>query len=159
KPWWDMAHPVWICPDSYRPEITEDKRSGVRQYCDHVAYWNPAGEVCKCGPNLMNCARDGKQLNALIDATNGEPIRTIQHVVQAREPFSNVLTMRSTVRAGLAELHYAKNRYYRTGTFSMDPPDEGPEAKLRDRDPEFEGGVLTTPIVAIHDTARRIVVS
>jgi hypothetical protein len=100
------------------------------------------GNKCRCGAYLLNCFRDNRQKNDFVRGVDLEPIRTIEWIVTQHAPFSKILTTNATVRAGLQDVQFARDRYYRTG----DPPDvnvdvpEGPRA----RPIEYGGGILTT---------------
>src|SRR5262249_25568188 len=54
KPWWDYAHPVNVCPDSYRPEVFHHLEGKVWANC---APYRERPE-CGCGPNLIRCVKD-----------------------------------------------------------------------------------------------------
>jgi hypothetical protein len=158
KPWWDLDHPVWVCADSYRPEVLADTRSTIAQYCE-TDWTHPIGApVCRCGPHLVNCARDAKQKAGLAEAQREEPIRTMQFVVQAHRPFRDIFTMNETVRNDLAEFQYARMRFLRDGKLVYPPPTSAP-ASLRAREPIMTGGVLTTPQFLWWNEARRITLS
>ncbi len=162
RPWWDIDRPVAVCKDSYAPQITMDTRnpgSGLKQYCEATANDNPDRPVCRCGPNLVNCAADQKQWQRAKEATEDEVVRTIQWVIQNDRPFSEVLTSNATVRTDLGDVFYERNRFFETGRPEFTPigPDE--HRSLRPRDPRFGGGVLTTPLYRFQDEAQRILVA
>jgi len=162
RPWWNIDDPVAICKDSYAPQITTDARNGrggLTQYCEATANDNPEPPVCRCGPNLVNCAADPEQSKRAQQATEDEVIRTIQWVVQNDRPFSQVLTMNATVRTDLGDVFYARNRFFETGRAEFTPIGQDEHRSLRERDPRFSGGVLTTPVYRFQDEAQRILVA
>jgi hypothetical protein len=159
-PWWDLSSTVSVCKRSYRPEIKYDDAGGSRQYCEatFVTHLNPR-TTCRCGEMLLNCARDAQQREALTDAMRDEVVRTIQYVVQGHRPFADALTMQSSVRGDLGDFIYARYRYFKTGTFEYPRPDPAKPPTLRPRDPEFTGGILTSPMFLFFDPSRRLFVS
>ena len=145
RPWWDDAHDVAICKDSYRPELTVDQRTGssVSIFCEY--YWLPSVEsrprVCRCGARLLSCARDEQQAAALASAMSAEPRLTTAAIVRSHQPFSRILTSEETVRSGLADFIYNRSEFYRSGKFELaaDRP-----AGWHPREAAFGGGILST---------------
>jgi hypothetical protein len=150
-PWWDLKHPVWVCRDSYRPEVAYDARHGF--YCESAS---PPDNLrtCGCGPYLFHCAKDADQKKKIRAAHAEQLTRTFQWVIQRRQPFSTVLTAPFSVRSSYAELLYARYRYYQTGAFQMDPAVDGPAAP-RPHDPAFAAGVLGIPAYTYLDPSPR----
>ncbi len=161
-PWWKMSTTVRVCKDAYRPEVKSFRlSSGVVQYCEasFVQSLDPASP-CRCGENLLNCARDPRQYQQLVAAGEEEFVRTMQHVIANRKPFGSIFTMKETVRSDIGDFPYARNRFYKTGTLPPIGLATGQEVRptLRPRDPEFEGGLLTSPRVLFIDGSRRTIV-
>jgi hypothetical protein len=158
RPWWDLGQTVRICKDAYRPEVSARQSRGVTQYCEATGLAVESA-ACGCGKFLLNCARDEGQRKAITDAIKDEPIRTMQHVVQARQRFSTALTMTGSVRSDYGELFYARNDFFQSGSFKMDPPVGGRRPVMRPRNPAFAGGVLTTPYYRYMDPAPRLILA
>ena len=145
-PWWDLSSTVRICSKDYRPELTTDDRLGEPRYCEYSGQiGHTHGErVCRCGPNLMSCARDPQMQTDIYNAYLQEVVATIQYVIQKNLPFSRILTTNETVRNDFAEFFYARSRYLTTGKLDYPKPDRTKPPTLRPRDTEFDGGVLST---------------
>lgn len=158
-PWWDENETAWLCSSDFHPETRVDPHGDGRVFCEgrivnhEINFKQKAG--CGCGERLLNCARDRAQLDQLEGAYVDEVVRTMQQVIQSRARFSGVLTMTSTVRSDLAELFYARNRYFKTGRFELGAIGNG-KPSLKPRDPEFAGGVLTTPLFLYWEFSRRL---
>src|SRR5262249_4110755 len=148
-PWWDLAKKVSICRDDYRSEVTSDHSGGVEQYCEALQGPNPGN--CRCGPYLFNCARDEKQNTELTTAVVDEAIKTMEFVMRTHAPFNRVLTMNETVRSERGEVFYARNRYFKTHRLDLKPVMGDDSPTVRPRDPEFSGGLLTTPAFRFFD--------
>jgi hypothetical protein len=158
NPWWSPREPVWICKDAYRPDVTVDSTYATgAPFCEGTRAVHD-GSPCRCGPSLWNCAKDDAQATALAKATADEVTRTMEYVIRDHRRFSTVLTMGDTVRSGLGDFVYARNRAFHTGKLALDPAVEA--TTPRPRDPEFAGGLLTMPFTLwLTDSARRIVVA
>lgn len=158
NPWWSPREPVWICKEAYQPDVTVDSTYATgAPFCEGTRAVHD-GSPCRCGPSLWNCAKDDAQANALAKATAEEVTRTMEHVIRDHGRFSTVLTMGESVRSGLGDFVYARNRAFHTGKLVIDPATEA--TTLRPRDPEFAGGLMTMPFTLwLTDSARRIVVA
>lgn len=159
-PWWDLNSTVLVCPNDYRPQVKKDPRT-TEQFCETNGggFLDLDGFVCGCGEHLLNCTRDWPQMKQFSKALKLEPLRTMQYVIQQHQRFSRILTMNETVRSDLADLFYRRNRYFNHGTFEMPPLSDDSKPSLRPRDPEFDGGILTTPLFLFWETSRRVIVS
>src|SRR5262249_18423119 len=147
--WWRLDAATWICKSSYSPLVSNThygREPGDEvipfQYCEADRLWP---SPCRCGPYLSYCAPDERTARALPAAYRDEVVRTIQRVILSHRPFPEMLLTRKTVRSGYAEFYYARNRYFRTGRFELESPLSATTATARDRDPEFDAGVLVTP--------------
>ena len=162
QPWWKASN-VKVCAEAYHPEIKADRAPTTGktiQYCEatYHEFLNP-DSVCRCGEHLLNCARDEQQARQLDAAQPEEFIRTVQYVAMNHRPLGSIFTMNETVRSDLQEFVYARNRFLKTGKFEPLPSVSTSAEKrptLRPRDPEFEGGVLTTPRILFADPSRRL---
>jgi hypothetical protein len=150
-PWWDLAHPVRVCRDAYKPDVKYDARHGF--FCE--ASVAPDGvRECGCGPNLMYCARGGLMLDKLRKAHAEQTLATFRHVVQNHQRFSTVLTAPFSVRSPATELFYARARYWETGKLELPPFSDG-AAVVRPYDKNFAAGVLGTPTFLYYDPSPR----
>jgi hypothetical protein len=151
QPWWDLEQKVWICRDSYRPDVESDDAG---QFCEAT---KPVGtadsSACGCGKLLLNCARDKAQEAEVVKAAIREPIDTAAYIVRNHRPFSEVLTGRATVRTAMGDFVYARQRYFRTGRFELAG---GAQPRLLPRADEVSAGMLTTPLYLYWVNAPRL---
>lgn len=156
RPWWSPTGEVLVCSADHRPAVLASTDGAYS--CDMNIFPVPITKAagCGCGPNLMFCA-PFEQAMALGDAMREEIRRTIQHVVAADRPLTDLFTMQETVRSGYGELFYARNRFFQTGRFEIPALDE--PARLRSRDPELSGGLLTTPLFLFFESRREVIAS
>ncbi|MBX7098449.1 MAG: hypothetical protein K1X89_12100 [Myxococcaceae bacterium] len=159
--WWRPGKPVQVCKDSYLPEIKSDDRAGSTQYCEATENRNPDPSICGCGEHLLNCAPQGELAEQIGTAYSLEAVKTMQHVIQSQKPFGQVLTGNETVRSNHADFYYARDTYFRGGPLAIPPQsDKSAEAfSLRSRPPQYEGGLLTSPLFRYGDEAPRVLVS
>ena len=113
-PWWDAAHPIWICNDSYRPDLMRDPRwEKDYAFCEGLlTLSHPEGRICGCGPKLVNCARDSAHRKELVAAQHQEILATIKHVVTNGLPFSSILTIEETVRQHPGDFVYQRAEFF-----------------------------------------------
>lgn len=156
RPWWSPAAEVLVCAADHRPAALASADGAYS--CDMNIFPVPITRAagCGCGPSLMFCA-PFEQAMALGGALREEIRRTIQHVVAADRPLTDLFAMKETVRSGYGELFYARNRFFQTGRF--EPPALDEPARLRPRDPEFSGGLLTTPLFLFFESRREVIAS
>lgn len=155
RPWWNLDEEVLICRDAYRPEVEIDDRSSGKQFCEAPFYTNPGPRVCGCGEYLLACSRNEAQQWQLRAEIKQEAIRTMQHVIRSRRPFSDVLSIDETVRTDLVDMFYARSQFFLTGELVLAPL-TGKPGSLRPRPSIFGGGLLTTPQYLYFDSARRV---
>ena len=160
RPWWDQAHPVLVCPDSYRPERKKDPHGF---YCGGELMKpnprEPDTQFCGCGSGLMHCVRDLKDKEALLASAERETVDTIAHVVANDQPLVNLYSMNETVRDRRAEFLDARARVL-SGQIAELPdlaawPEEGRLAPRSEGYPGQHAGILTTPhVVRMESTPR-----
>jgi hypothetical protein len=142
EPWWAPGTRVRICRNSYLPDLkTDDQLPTLAAYCEATEFFTPTPK-CGCGEHLLSCAKDEDQMKALNDASYKEITRTVHYVAQHHLPWSDLLSMNGTVRNGLGDIVYTRDRFFRTGSIDLRALSDA-AFSLRPRDPPFEGGVLT----------------
>lgn len=154
-PWWNLDEIVLVCRDSYRPEVKIDDRSAGKQFCEAPFYSNPGPRICGCGEYLLACARDEAQRWQLQAEIRQEAVRTMQHVIRSRRPFSDVLSIEKTVHTDLVDMFYTRSEFFLSGELTLAPLTDQ-RGTLRSRPGMFGGGVLTTPQYLYYDPARRV---
>jgi len=152
-PWWDATTKVAICNQDYRPELLRGAAHATETWCDQSLHFELGTSACGCGAYLMSCAPP-EVLKATNAAMNAEVLDTIRYVVQERRPITELLTMNQTVRSGLVDFFYERTRRGAAARPLVAP--DRKEAKLRARDPIFDGGLITTPVGMYWEPGRRV---
>jgi hypothetical protein len=156
KPWWDLQTPVRACKDSVRAEITQDTGG---QYCD--APDHRFTTQCGCGEHLILCGPAGKKYtDKLTEAQRNEVLRTMQYVVENKRPYSSLFLMNATVRSSFGDYWYRRSAFYQGKPFDLPKVTDASftDFELRDRRPEHEGGILTSPYFLYIEQARRVMI-
>jgi hypothetical protein len=146
EPWWALGTRIRLCPNSYRPEVTQDETGRYR--CG-ARYLEPNyAEVCGCGPWLALCARDQAHATAANDSARRELVDTIAWTVDHDEPLARVYTRNDTVRDASAEL--LERRWRLLDGEAVPIADlaawkRGPPVARREAFDGHHAGILTTP--------------
>lgn len=160
-PWWDLANPVRVCPDSYNPERwtmspdEHDYRSKMRLTCDSQV-GSPEKELqplCGCGPNLLRCLANGGTYLESLDSMREEVRATTAHVVENDLPMSSLFTTNETVRDRNVEAHYRRRLIGATHNSDVaavmknlkDWPETGKLAPRQEVVPGQHAGLITAP--------------
>jgi hypothetical protein len=152
EPWWAPDTKVRVCTDAYRPDKTMTTVLTHEHHCSSLMAMG-MDDACGCGPNLVYCAAPGSE-EATTAAIRDEPLETARWVVTNKRPFSEILTLRGSVRSNLADIMYARNQVLAGKGL---PPAPAPEQldQPRDRYP-MGGGVLTASRLRYFDQQRAI---
>jgi hypothetical protein len=144
-PWWDPKSEVAVCPDAHRPEVLADPKTGF--FCGTMNLVPFMSPVCGCGPGLINCYRDRAHHAAVVEATFGEVLGTIEQLIRARRPVAEVFTVNETFRDAAAEANYVRwDRLAGKAPVQPDPAAWAPHLAPRpERFPGQHAGILTTP--------------
>lgn len=151
SPWWAPATRVWVCPESYKPEVLSEmvELPGVGKQdfgCPNTLASNGA---CGCGPALMWCAPE-ELTEEILPSYRAELNATITTLIKRGARLPELFLTDGSFRTPLAERWYARARVLRG-----EPPDvvfadlarwpaEGKWAP-RDLPRDQLAGVLTTP--------------
>ncbi len=116
NPWWDMAHTIRVCPDSYRPErwtlgVDEHSyRTRMILGCDGQV-GSPEKEdqpLCGCGPNMIRCLKDTDQYLDMHASMAKEIRDTTAYIVNHDLQLSKLFTSNQTVRDRNSEYLYQR---------------------------------------------------
>ena len=145
QPWWDMDSTIRVC--AYDAQLTEVSAAG--NACD--SYEGQFDTDCGCGPNLIWCTVDSQQelvREGLSDAIS----QRVLEVVNADEPYSEILTDPSRYVNGPMIEYYRNRSAFSTTLISPVPiedlPDIAPDAAdtwVRVEGGDHLAGALTEP--------------
>ncbi len=161
RPWWNLKSKVLICKGDYLPELERDPNTG--RYCESPTILLQDGRKigCGCGKNLVNCIKDPEQAHRLYVGMRGEVVDTARAVIEAGRPFSQMFTGRSTIRSDLADFYYERALFFANGRWRSDAPLEhkNDKPRLKERSPEFGGGILSSPMIVGYAAGFRMTVA
>jgi hypothetical protein len=159
-PWWALDTEVLVCPDSYQPDHLRQPETGW--FCGGSNLDPLRSQFCGCGPNLMLCARDEAQLQAIKRGLMDELSATVARVVEHDQPLATLFTMNGTVRTGYSDLFYQRWEVAagkRAGVGDLGPfalPPGSEPAPRAEATPGQHAGLLTAPQILLYgDTPRR----
>jgi hypothetical protein len=158
RPWWDLEHPVLVCPDSYRPAVREGPRQAKACSSSDLNLASLAERPpqewdglnpCRCGPNLIRCSPSAEVYAQRHIASNHEVRDTIAYVVKHDLPLARIFTGNETYRDFHAELTYWQWRL-ETGELAELPPKlkwsaAGEWRPRHESVPGQHAGILTSP--------------
>jgi cytochrome c553 len=157
SPWWAPETRVRVCPDSYRPEVTGDAKSGYR--CGGGALNPEFNSLCGCGAGLVHCFRDAGQRGAFVESLRKEVRQTLAYVVGRDLPLAQAFLMNETVRDRNAEFTYRRWRLAQGEAVELKDleewPEEGRLAPRHESVPGQHAGILTAAHLAFQDTPRQ----
>ena len=156
-PWWALDTEVRVCPDSYQPDHLRQPETGW--FCGGSNLDPLRSPFCGCGPNLMLCARDEGQLQAIKRGLMDELTATVAHVVEHDLPLASLFTGNETVRGGYSEIFYQRWEVAQglragvgDGLAFPGAPALAPRAEAT---PGQHAGLLTSPQILLYgDTPR-----
>jgi hypothetical protein len=126
KPWWDLDHPVAVCPDSYLPAkwVGDVPKGQPETGCLSITsmVW---GYGCGCGPVLERCFPSAERKAEMGPSLQDEIRRSVAHATTLDRPLAEIFTSNATWRDRNAE-------FIRRTQIIEAHRDPDPEAYLRE---------------------------
>jgi hypothetical protein len=153
-PWWDLDHPVRICPDSYQPTHTQLPGGAIR--CGSNGASPKLSTYCGCGANLIHCA-DAAHRAAFQQSLLDEVRETFADIIRSDAPLEQVYLQNETVRDRNAE--FAERVWRIDAGENIDLSDLKAwlphRARRHEVSPGQHAGLLTTPAFVFSSGAPR----
>lgn len=150
RPWWDLEHPVKICPDSYKPDKwTADRAGSALELPCKSGMAEDRG--CGCGPNLIRCFPSKDRYRQLQSSMRDEVRQTAAYVAGQRMPLDALFVTNETWRDRDVELFQQLQTIEERKIRNPEPilreawswPAEGKWAPREDLAPGQNAGLLT----------------